>query len=286
MIQTLRQIKMRIKSITNTKKITKAMQMISAAKLNRVKTLYHDSKPYMLDLEMLLGHMLADSGDFRNPLLERRKKVNRVALCVMASDTGLCGTYNHNVIRQAERFIQERGKDTVELIIVGKEAFGHFRRLGVPITHSYLGMNGRYQRKIADELAEVMIGLFMSRKVDEVHVASTRFRPTLRHAAGVWKFLNIDFQHKNIKRHSYMYEPGRDEILESLIKRYLQQVARVALLEAFTTEHSARMLAMKMATDNVEELITTLELVKNKARQAAITKEVLEITMSAEALKG
>ncbi|MDD5440095.1 MAG: F0F1 ATP synthase subunit gamma, partial [Candidatus Omnitrophica bacterium] len=140
--------------------------------------------------------------------------------------------------------------------------------------------------KVVDEASSVLIDLFMARKVGEVHVASTHFSPSLRHTAAVWKLLNIEFSHKNIKRQSYLYEPGAPEILEDLIRRYCAQIMRVALLEAFTAEHSARMLSMKMATDNVEELIGVLELMRNKARQAAITTEVLEITQSAEALKG
>ncbi|MDD5439094.1 MAG: F0F1 ATP synthase subunit gamma, partial [Candidatus Omnitrophica bacterium] len=127
MIQNLRQIKNRIKSITNTKKITRAMQMVSAAKLNRVRATFHDAKPYLTDLQVLLEHMLQDADDFRHPLLEKHHDIPRAALCVIASDTGLCGTYNQNVFRQAEHFLAGKERKNVDLVIIGKEAFGHFR---------------------------------------------------------------------------------------------------------------------------------------------------------------
>lgn len=283
MIQTLRQIRTRIRSIENTRKITRAMEMISAAKLNRVKKMFYASRPYFFNLESILRGLLSDTKCI-HPLLEKRQERKNVALCVITSDTGLCGTHNHNLLRAASAFLESHNKNQIRLITVGKAAFSYFHKRDFFVENAYLGLYGRYSAQVSDSITKNLIDIFSSGEADEVYVAYTHFSSSLRHNPVVEKFLNIEFDEK--RRVRYILEPNADDILEEMIPKFLITRMRVILLDAFTSEHSARMFAMHNATDNADGLIDTLTLARNKARQAAITKEVLEIAMSAEALKG
>jgi len=284
MIQSFRQLKGRIRSIDNTRKITRAMQMVSASKLNRVKGAFFSSKNYFSNLERILFDLLSDSEPAAHPLVEERPGKGSVALMVISSDTGLCSTYNNNVIKLAKEFSGSIGKERVKIFALGKEAFSHFKRDGYTIENSYLGLRGKFSELITRDITKTLIDTFLSGGADEIYIAYTHFSASLRHKPVVEKFLNLEYPHK--ARKYYIFEPGKEAILGELISRYLLAKVRLILLDSMTAEHSARMLAMKLATDNADELIDTLTLLKNKARQAAITKEVLEIAMSAEALKG
>ncbi|MDD5427768.1 MAG: ATP synthase F1 subunit gamma [Candidatus Omnitrophica bacterium] len=284
MIQSFRQLKDRIKSIESTRKITRAMEMVSAAKLNKVKSAFFSSKNYFARTERILFDLLSDLEPADHPLLEKRKAKNAIALAVIASDTGLCSTYNNNVIKLAKDFADRFDRERVKIIAVGKEAFSYFKKENYGINNFYLGMRGKFSEEIAADMTGTLVKLFTGGEADEIYIAYTHFSPNLRHKPVVEKFLDIEYAHKE-KRH-YILEPDKEAILNELISKYLADKIRVILLDSFTTEHSARMLAMKLATDNANELIDTLTLLKNKARQAAITKEVLEIANSAEALRG
>jgi F-type H+-transporting ATPase subunit gamma len=203
---------------------------------------------------------------------------------VVTSDTGLCSTYNHNVLRIADEFCGKLSGKEVRIIAVGKEAFSHFRRERYPIENSYLGLRGKFSERAALDMKNALIDIFINKRSDEIYIAYTKFSSNLKHRPVVDKFLPVAYGKK--ERQYYLLEPDKEEILDGLVSRYLLDKVRVALLDALTAEHSARMLAMKLATDNADELIDTLTLLKNKARQAAITTEVLEIAMSAEALRG
>lgn len=284
MIQSFRQLKDRIKSIENTRKITRAMEMVSASKLNRVKSAFFSSKPYFAGLERVLSGFLSDAEPASHPLLEQRKEKRTIALLVITSDTGLCSTYNNNVLKLAKEFADKTGRDNIKIIAVGKEAFSYFKKEAYSVENSYLGMRGKFSETIALDITNALINMFINRQADEIYVVHTNFSPNLRHKPVVEKFLPIAYERKS--RKYYILEPDRETISSELITKYISAKLRIILLDSFTAEHSARMLAMKLATDNADELIDTLTLQKNKARQFAITKEVLEIAMSAEAVKG
>jgi len=283
MIQSFRQLKDRIKSIENTRKITRAMEMVSASKLNRVKTAFFSSKPYFVNIERILFNLLSDIPEVSHPLLEDRKEKNFTALMVVGSDTGLCSTYNYNIIKLAREFAEARGKDRIKIIAVGKEAFSYFKKEGYHIENSYLGLRGKFSEDAAVDITKTLTDLFLMKTVDEAYIAHTHFSSNLKHKPVVEKFLNLSYETKD--RKYYILEPDEKTILNDLLSKYLLDKVKVVLLDSLTAEHSARMLAMKLATDNADELIETLTLLKNKARQSAITKEVLEIAMSAEALR-
>ena len=283
-LQNLRQIKIRIKSIENTRKITRAMEMVSVSKLKRTKALFYSIRPYLSALETMMQDLLSDSPGLENVLLQKRELVKNTALCVITSDTGLCGAYNNNMLRYAEKFLLELRRPDVSIIAVGKEAYAYFLKKGLRIENSYLGLYGRCSSSISDTIANDLVGLFTRREADEVYVAYSRFNPSLRHVPTVEKLLNIEPREE--PRNFYTFERSAQAILDSILPKYISYKIRAIISEAFTSEHSARMLAMKTATDNAQDLIEQLTLARNKARQFAITKEVLEIAASAEALKG
>ena len=284
-MQTLRQIKNRIRSIENTRKITRAMQMISSVKLTRAKSAFRSLQAYSKRLETALKNVTGDTDTIAHPLLESRRNGKAIALCVIASDAGLCGTYNHAIMERANAFLHEHRDRKARILAVGQESAAYFRKKGVPVERAYLRLFGKFAPAVPDEITRRLIALFLAGEADEAYVAYTRFNPTLRHEPVVERFLPLDPPRPGA-RAQYLTEPGRDAILDRMLPQHLICKMRSILLEAFTAEHSARMLAMKNATENASELIDALTLQRNKARQASITQEVLEIANAAAALKG
>lgn len=285
MIQSLRSIKLRMKSVDSTKKITRVMEMVSASKLSRMKNSLYTSRPYFSKVEVLM-HNVLKSADIAadHPLLKKRPEVRSILVLVVTSDAGLCGTYNQNMIRLTEEFVIKNGKEKVELIAVGREAFNYFKKTGFRISDEYGDLHSRYSVEAASEIAESLKNIFLSGRADEVYAAYTRFDSTLRHKPVIEKLLNIESSEKGDVK--YIAEPDMKSVLDELLSWYLHERIRIVILNSFTSEHSARMIAMKAATDNAKDLIDSLTLLRNKARQAMITKEVIEIASSAEALKG
>ena len=284
MIQNLRQIKSRIKSIENTKKITRAMEMVAAAKLNRVKARFYAFHTYFSKLETILKNAMADLQTYGHPLLKIRTDVKRTLVCIITSDTGLCSAYNHNIINAADEFLKSYDKKRIRLITIGKEAYSYFKPREYIIENSYLGLGGRYSQKLSTEIFDYLTDMFLNGAADEIYIVYTYFSSSLRHVARIEKLLNIEIESQDQK--FYIFEPDLKIVSDKLIPSYLLNKISFILLSSFTSEHSARMFAMKIATDNAEDLIDTLTLLRNKVRQGVITKEVLEIAMSAEALKG
>lgn len=284
MIQSLRDIKLRMKSIENTQKIMRAMQMVSATKLNRVKNAYHSLQGYFLKLESAMNNILSGIEVPPHPLLEKRENVKKIVLCVMTSDTGLCGIYNHSIIRFCESFMNSYDADRVILITIGKEGFQYFKKHGFAVAEAYLGLNGKYSAKVSQEIVGKLTSMFLNKEADEVYVAYTHFIGTLKHRPMIEKFLNIE-QNKQ-KGRSYLIEPDINVLLNELLSHYISEKLHLIFLDAFLAEHAARMIAMKTATDNAKDLIESLTLLRNQVRQADITKEMLEIALSAETLRG
>lgn len=284
MIQSLRNIKIRMKSVESTKKITRVMEMVSASKLNRMKNILYAARPYFSKVEALMHNVLKSSNMPDHPLLKKRSEIKSIAVFVVTSDAGLCGTYNHSIIRLVEEFAEGKRKEGVEIIAIGREAFNYFKKAGYRISDGYEGLHNRYSVEVAADIADLFKKLFIDHKADEVYAAYTRFDSTLHHKPVVEKILNIEpAQNGGVE---YIAEPDMAAVLDELLSWYLHEKIRIIMLNSFTSEHSARMVAMKTATENAEDLIDSLTLSRNKARQAMITKEVIEIASSAEALKG
>lgn len=284
MIQSLKTIKNRIRSIENTKKVTAAMELISVAKLNRIEKPLLALRPYVTSLENIMYNLIPDSSQAKRVFLEERPTLNKMCLCVVTSDSGLCGTYNNNIIRLSEEFIRAQGREKIILVCIGRRGFNYFKRQGIEISNNYLGINGRYSDNLCLEINERLKNLFVSGEVAQVFIAYTHFKTALIHKPMVEKFLNLG--REPAAKKDYISEPDINTILDGLIPKYLYMKLKLIILESFTAEHSARTVAMKSATDNAKDLLEGLVLLRNKTRQANITQELMEIISSSEALKG
>lgn len=284
MPQSIKQIKNRIRSVENTKKVTGAMQMISVAKLNRIEDALFALRPYALKLENLM-HNLA--GLSQGDLAEYFKKSSGsgdIALCVVTSDSGLCGTYNQNILRAVEGFLDKNGADRVKLILIGQKGLSYFRPRPVKIISSYVGLNAKFIPSTCDKITAELVQLFLSGQAGSVYLAYTYFENSIVQKVTVERLLSIET--KKDKFTEYIAEPDLESIFKDLVPQYLRVKMQLIFLEAFTSEHAARTISMKTATDNAKELLEGLVLLRNKVRQAGITQDILEITSSSEALKG
>ena len=284
MPQPIKQIKNRIRSVENTKKVTGAMQMISVAKLNRIEDALFALRPYALKLENLMYNLASLSDDSLSGYFKKESGSSDIALCLITSDNGLCGAYNQNIIRIAEEFLKKNSARRVKLILVGQKALSYFKSRNVEIINSYSGLNAKFTESVCDKITAELGKLFLGRQVGQVYLAYTYFENSITQKAVIEQFLSIE--PKIVKPVDYILEPDLKSMLEGLIPRYLLVKIRLVFLEAFTSEHAARTISMKTATDNAKELLEGLLLLRNKVRQSGITQDILEITSSVEALKG
>jgi len=285
MSQSLREIKNRIKGIENTSKVTSAMELISVSKLNTTDKRLQALRPYHEAMRSLVQTLAAQEGVAQHPLQEQRPAVRSTVLCVITSDNGLCASYNMDVLRLAHAFISGRGKEQVKVLVVGKRGLSFFKRKAIPVIHAYQGIHGRFDSVISDEIAGILMNLFLSRRVDEAHVAYMYFKKGLVQDPIVEKFLNLELPAAPASG-APVFEPDAATIAGKLIPQYCLCAMRRIFLEAFTSEHAARSMAMHTATDNAKDLLKTLRVQSNKVRQSIITQEIMEIISSAEALRG
>ncbi|HUR70941.1 MAG TPA: ATP synthase F1 subunit gamma [Candidatus Limnocylindrales bacterium] len=284
---TLKVIRKRIGSVRNTQQITKAMKMVSAAKLRRAQEAAVQARPYAEKMTELLKNVAARVASEAHPLLAPREE-KKVQLVLFTSDRGLCGGYNTNMIRAAEAFIRQHAGDRqFQLSLVGRKGADHFRRRGADISERYVDILYKAADELAGEIVDKLIKRFVNGEVDAVYIVYSRFRSALSQVPTVEKLLpvtvaeSIDAQQQT----EYLYEPGVEQLLASLLPRITGVAVQRALLEATASEHGARMTAMESASGNAAKMIGSLTLQMNRARQASITRELLEIVGTAEALK-
>lgn len=284
----LKTIRKRISSVRNTQQITKAMKMVAAARLRRAQEAATATRPYAEKLESLLRSVAARVGAEAHPLLQTPQEERRVHLLVVTADRGLCGGYNSNLIKAAEAFLQERASQEVELTLVGRRGFDHFKKRPVRIAEQHINLFGGPSRALAEELGQKLAAQYSQGETDGVYVLYSRFRSALSQVPTVIKLLPISSEAVSGDQPAldYLYEPEAKTLLERLLKQYINTLIQSAFLEAVASEHAARMTAMDSATSNASEMISRLTLQMNRARQAAITKELMEIVSGAEALKG
>ncbi len=285
MAESLKIIKNRIRSIQNIEKVTSAMQMISATKLNRLGGALSLARPYFQRLESFLSNVAKGINAAENPFFSAPAVEGKIVLCIVTSDNGLCGPYNNNVIHLAEKFIAGYAKSRIQLIVIGKKGYNYFKKYYKDnILHAYLGLNGKFSQSSSDEIAGRLSNIFLSKDASEVHIAYTHFKNALVNNPLITKFLGIE--EPQGEQIDYIFEPDKARVLEELVPKYLAMKVKFILLEAFTCEHSSRLISMRMANENAKDLLHQLTLLRNKVRQANITREILEIISSAEALKG
>lgn len=284
MAESLKTIKNRIRSIENIKKITRAMQMVSLAKLRPCENRLSALRAYLPKIKTLLNCALAQSGKINNPFLIPAQNPKKIAVCVISSDTGLCGTYNQNIFRAVENFIAERKGLEVNIIAIGRKGFNYCKKRNFPIPLVYVEPQGNYVALMLEKILSDVTNLFLAGGAGEIYLAYTYFVSAARQKALIEKFLSIEYALDS--KEEYILEPDAKRLLNEIIPAYISVKMKASLLEAKTSEHAARIISMSEATNNAEELLDDLILLRNKVRQAGITKELIEIISSAEALKG
>lgn len=284
MAESFKQIKNRIRSIQNTEKVTNALEMISVTKLNRMDNILYATRPYLQKLEAFLGALLKELPEVTNPFLDKNNHSGSSLLVVITSDSGLCGLYNYNVLKAADEFIRQKGENNLKLAVIGKKGLTYFKNRKIELAQSFIGLNGRYTDKSCEEIEKYLTASFLSDEVEGVYFAYTHFLSPISVKPRIEKFLGIETREG--QGIGYLVEPDLNSIVEAAVLRYISTKLRLLLLEAFTSEHAARTIAMKTATENANDLLHKLILLRNKVRQANITRDILEIISSAEALRG
>jgi F-type H+-transporting ATPase subunit gamma len=285
----LRAVKRRINSVKSTQKITRAMELISSSRIVKAQRRVEAARPYAEQMRALMASVAKNAGNIDHPLLKQREGGGRVGMIVVSGDRGLAGAYNSNVIRAAERDMDD--PNNTELFLSGKKAISYFRFRGYDFEHSWEGYSDQPRIENAREVAKAAVESFANGDIDEVRLAYTRYESALTQRATVTRLLPAsaeeivgDQDDDDEKRANYVFEPEPEDILGYLLPRYIEGAVLQAMLEAAASEHAARRRAMKAATDNAEELIDSLTRDYNQARQAEITTEIMEVIGGAEAL--
>ncbi|MFT4570953.1 MAG: F-type H+-transporting ATPase subunit gamma [Hyphomicrobiaceae bacterium] len=286
----LKDIRKRISSVRNTQQITKAMKMVSAAKLRRAQDAAESARPYAEKLGELLSNVGSRVGSDAHPLL-REGSDGPAHVIVIASDRGLCGGYNTNVIKLAESFLtSDEGKDAT-VVCCGRRGHDHFKtRIADRITAEHVNRPGGFDLALAREVTADATARFLDGSAGAVYLVYARFKSAMLQVPTVERLLPVAANEEETTdtetNADYLYEPDAASLLGSLLSRYVETKVFQAMLEATASEHGARMAAMDSATRNASEMIDRLTLQMNRARQAAITTELMEIISGAEALNG
>lgn len=280
----LKDIRNRIKSVKSIQKVTKAMKMVAAAKMRRAQERMEEARPYEKRLTDVINNLLPDVDRDLLALLDIRE-INRVGYVVVTSDRGMAGSFNSNVLKVAQSEIDAIGKEKVDVFCIGKKARDHFKRRGYTIIENHMDFWNDLNFGDAITIGEGIVNHFTNHHVDEIHVVYNEFVNVASQYVESEVLLPLVFEEGQQATVDRLYEPNKDDIVKSLIPRHLNIQMWKYLLESFASEQAARMLAMENATENAQEMIKDLTLQFNKARQAAITKEMLEIVSGAEALQ-
>lgn len=282
----LRDIKNRITSTKKTSQITKAMQMVSASKLNRAELNAKSFVPYMEKIQEVVGAIAAGTPDSGHPMLTNRP-VKKTGYLIITADSGLAGAYNSNVIRAVSNAIRERHKsnDEFAILAVGRVGAEHFEKRGFNVVQKKTGLPDQPSFADIKAMTQTAVDLFADGTYDELYMYYNHYISAISHEVTEKKVLPLTDLSQEGTSSSYEFDPSGEAILEVLLPQYAESLIYGALLDGKASEHAARMTAMKSATDNANELIGALTLSYNRARQAAITQEITEIVGGAAALE-
>ena len=286
----LRDIQKRIVSVKNTKQITKAMKMVAAAKLRGAEERLKASRPYAAKLDEVISDLIARTNIDKELILKGREEPKKAEIFVVTSDRGMCGGFNSQICKVAEKLYKELSEkyDSVSISTVGRKGRDYFKRRGYSLRHTFTDVLGDLDYSLAVEIGEQLVGDFQDGEFDVAYIAFNEFLTAMSQNALYRQFLPLaDVEARQRETFvDFRYEPGKQEILDSLLPRQAAYILFKAFVESFAAEMGARMSAMDNATRNAEEMIDNLTLQFNRARQASITKELMEIISGAEALKG
>lgn len=290
----LKEVRTRIASVKSTQQITSAMKMVAASKLRRAQNAIQGLRPYASKLRDMMGNVSAGAQDLDSGVYADDRKVEKVLLIAVASNRGLCGAFNANVLKMVyelikTRYAEQHSQGNVQLMAIGKKVSDHFGRRKFSFDGIHNDVFDSLSFENVQPIAEYVMKAFADKKYDRVEVIYNQFKNAAVQRLTVEQLLPVQStapDQTSKAKADYIYEPDQAEILNDLIPRSIKIQLYKAILDSYASEHGARMTAMHKATDNASELLKELRLTYNKARQAAITKEILEIVSGAEALKG
>jgi F-type H+-transporting ATPase subunit gamma len=283
-----REIKTKIKSVQNTRKVTRALEMVSASKIRKAQERMKASRPYARLMRQMIGHIAQANSEYRHPFMVEREQVRRVGYIVVSTDRGLAGALNSGLFRKMLADIrqwQDQGVE-VDVVCIGQKATAFFRRLKVNMLASVSHLGERPQSAQLIGVIKVMLDGYSAGTLDRVVLCYNDFVNTMTQKTTLDQLLPLPASESLQTRFDwdYIYEPDAESVLNDVMTRYVESLVYQALLENIASEHAARMVAMKSASDNASKLIDTLNLIYNKARQAAITQEISEIVGGAAAV--
>jgi F-type H+-transporting ATPase subunit gamma len=292
-----KEIRNKIKSVQSTRKITKAMEMVAASKMKKAQDRMRQTRPYVSRIWQIAGHLSKANPEYKHPFIVKREAVKNVGLIAITTDKGLCGGLNTNALRVALNRIREwQGESKGVLVtVIGAKGFGFMQRLGANVVSHLVQLGDRPQIDKLVGPVKVQLDAYREGKIDQLFLLTTRFVNTMKQEPMAIQLLPLHFAQTpagNVvdtamsDAHSwdYLYEPDAKEVLDGLLTRYMEALIYQAVVENMASEQSARMVAMKAASDNAADIIDELTLVLNKTRQAAITKELAEIVGGAAAV--
>ncbi|MFM8839740.1 MAG: ATP synthase F1 subunit gamma [bacterium] len=289
---TLRDIRNRITAVKNTAKITSAMRMVAAAKLRRAQEAILSTRPYTEKFSEVLSNLAGSSSeDYYHPLLRKPDTYKHIVVVVISSDRGLCGSFNTNVLRMASQYIDqtipsEFPQAKVSVVAVGRRSTQFFAKRSQPVLASFPDIFGQLQFSTAAEIAGIVANGFINEEFDRVMIFNNEFKSIIKQETTVRQLLPVEsVKSESAIVHDYIFEPSRGDIMDAILPKFVNTLVWKGLLESNAAEQAARMMAMESATTNARDLIRSLQLSYNKARQASITTEMLEIVGGAEALK-
>jgi F-type H+-transporting ATPase subunit gamma len=285
-----KEIRTKIKSVQNTRKITKAMEMVAASKMRKAQERMRAARPYADRIRNIAAHLSQANPEYKHPFLTKRDGLKAVGIVVVTTDKGLCGGLNTNVLRSVTNKYREwqDAKVSISATAIGNKGFGFLNRVGAKVVShvTQLGDTPHLERLIG--AVKVQLDAFAKGEIDAVFLAYTRFVNTMKQETIVEQLLPLTADKLGTASRDYawdyIYEPDAQAVLDDLLLRYVESLIYQAVAENMASEHSARMVAMKSASDNAKEVIADLQLTYNKARQAAITKELSEIVSGAAAV--
>ncbi len=283
-----KEIRVKIKSVGNTRKITKAMEMVSASKMRKAQERMRQARPYGEKIRNVAAHISHANPEYRHPFLVDRDSVKRVGLIVITTDKGLCGALNTNLLRMVLSQYKEwqaQGEE-IEVCCLGNKGLGFMQRLGANVVSQAVQLGDRPQMEKLIGAVKIMLDGYMQDRFDRLLIAYTRFINTMKQEPVIEQLLPLSGERLGAPETvwDYIYEPEARAVLDQVMTRYIEAIIFQAVAENMASEQSARMVAMKAASDNAETLIDELTLVYNKNRQAAITKELSEIVGGAAAV--
>ena len=283
-----REIKTKIKSVQNTRKVTRALEMVSASKIRKAQERMKTSRPYARVMKQVIGHLAQANSDYQHPYMTERKDPKRVGYVIVSSDRGLAGGLNNNLFRKLLGEIRQWHDQGVEVdvVTIGQKASVFFRRIKVNMLASVTHLDDAPKLEQLVGVIKVMLDAYSDGTIDRVFICYNDFVNTMTQRAAFDQLLPLPAPETQVAKHDwdYIYEPDAESVLEHVLTRYIESLVYQAVLENVASEHAARMVAMKAASDNASKLIDTLQLVYNKARQAAITQEISEIVGGAAAV--